>query len=106
MSYERSVKIGEDVFNVRAITARQMRDSAEELDKDPNMNPHTRNFNVIANSLNNYCQAHKELGQPNWTADMVSDLPWPVYKELNDVVAEVSGFSTAAQGNVPATVLP
>jgi len=103
MSYERSVKIGDKTFNVRAITARQMRDSAEELDKNPNMNPHTRNFNVIASSLNNYCLAHED--PTRWTADMVADLPWPVYKELNDVVAEVSGFSTAAQGNVPATVL-
>lgn len=90
MAYEKVVTIGEKEYKLAALTARQMRDLASEREKNPLISGHEQNAKSIADSLNNYAKNHGEAA--SWTVDQALDLPWPVYKELNQAIAEVSGF--------------
>jgi len=98
--YEKEVTIGSQTYNVRALTARQMKTLSEFQQKGEDPTGHEGNYMSVSFSLNNYLKAH---GEPErWTTEMVSDFPWPVYKQLNKEVAEVSGFDLVEPGNVPA----
>jgi hypothetical protein len=90
MAYEKTVTINEKEYNLAALTARQMRDLAKDREDNPALSGHDQNFKSVAYSLNNYARNHE--AQEVWTPEIVSDLPWPVYKKLNEEVAEVSGF--------------
>jgi hypothetical protein len=90
VAYEKIVVINEVTYKLAALTARQMRDLASEREKNPNISAHEQNARSIADSINNYAKNHAEPS--SWTADMALDLPWPVYKQLNKEVSEVSGF--------------